>query len=510
MNKDLNKEIEIVINRFKTGDYEFAINKSTILLKKLPNNDLLWNLKGLSLQTIGNIKDSIHCFLKSLNINPKNIAARNNLGNSYKYANHYNLALECFEKCIKQDFSYTAAIVNLANLKVIINDYEDAIKLYNQILKNNKNIESVYINLAQAYQSTKDFKNSLKIIHEGIEKYPNQTKLDKILSIQTNYLNDDAHLNVMLDKINNNLNEDQKINLFFAIGKAFEDKKDYSNAYKYYLKGNELKRKKLKFNINEKIKLFKDLKTFFENNELKGKNISQNKRKVIFVFGLPRSGTTLVENIISSHDKVSGLGEINYLNKFFNLNFIKNDQLNIDFINDFLLHDLQKYYFDFVKIFDDKAEFITDKSLNIYWYLGFINIFFPNAKFIHCQRNPKDNCLSIFKNLFEDGQGWKYNENELVEYYKLYEKIMTFWNEKLNQKILNIKYEDLVRDKNNNIRKIINFCGLDWNEKCLNHHENNMPIKTLSLNQANKPIYKTSINSSKNFETYLEKISSSF
>ena len=510
MNKDLNKEIEIVINRFKTGDYEFAINKSTILLKKLPNNDLLWNLKGLSLQTIGNIKDSIHCFLKSLNINPKNIAARNNLGNSYKYANHYNLALECFEKCIKQDFSYTAAIVNLANLKVIINDYEDAIKLYNQILKNNKNIESVYINLAQAYQSTKDFKNSLKIIHEGIEKYPNQTKLDKILSIQTNYLNDDTHLNVMLDKINNNLNEDQKINLFFAIGKAFEDKKDYSNAYKYYLKGNELKRKKLKFNINEKIKLFKDLKTFFENNELKGKNISQNERKVIFVFGLPRSGTTLVENIISSHDKVSGLGEINYLNKFFNLNFIKNDQLNIDFINDFLLHDLQKYYFDFVKIFDDKAEFITDKSLNIYWYLGFINIFFPNAKFIHCQRNPKDNCLSIFKNLFEDGQGWKYNESELVEYYKLYRKIMTFWNEKLNQKILNINYEDLVKDNVNNIKKIVNFCGLDWNEKCLNHHKNNMPIKTLSLNQANKPIYKTSVNSSKNFETYLKKISSSF
>ena len=510
MNKDLNKEIEIVINRFKTGDYEFAINKSTILLKKLPNNDLLWNLKGLSLQTIGNIKDSIHCFLKSLNINPKNIAARNNLGNSYKYANHYNLALECFEECIKQDTSYTAAIVNLANLKVIINDYEDAIKLYNQILNNNKNIESVYINLAQAYQSTKDFKNSLKIIHEGIKKYPNQTKLDKILSIQTNYFNNDTHLNVMLDKIDNNLNEDQKINLFFAIGKAFEDKKDYSNSYNYYLKGNELKRKKLKFNINEKIKLFNDLKTFFENNKLKGKNISQNKRQVIFVFGLPRSGTTLVENIISSHDKVSGLGEINYLNKFFNLNFIKNDQLNIDFINDFLSHDLQKYYFDFVKIFDNKTEFITDKSLNIYWYLGFINIFFPNAKFIHCQRNPKDNCLSIFKNLFEDGQGWKYNETELVEYYKLYRKIMTFWNEKLNQKILNIKYEDLIRDNIINIKKIINFCGLDWNEKCLNHHKNNMPIKTLSLNQANKPIYKTSINSSKNFETYLKKISSSF
>ena len=142
-------------------------------------------------------------------------------------------------------------------------------------------------------------------------------------------------------------------------------------------------------NIKEKIRLFKDLKTFFETNDLKGKNISQNKRNVIFVFGLPRSGTTLVENIISSHDKVSGLGEINYLNKFFNLNFIKNDQLNVDFINNFLVHDLQKYYFDFVKIFDDKTKFITDKSLNIYWYLGFINIFFSKCKICALSKKPK-------------------------------------------------------------------------------------------------------------------------
>ena len=84
----------------------------------------------------------------------------------------------------------------------------------------------------------------------------------------------------------------------------------------------------------------------------------------------------MVENIISSHKKVTGMGEINYLNKFFNLNFIKNDQLNIDFINDFLKHDLQKYYFEFIKFFNIKTEIITDKSLNIYWYLGFIDIFF--------------------------------------------------------------------------------------------------------------------------------------
>ena len=122
---------------------------------------MLWNIKGLSLQTIGNIKESIQCFLTAININSANVAARNNLGNSYKYANQYNLAQECFDECIKRDPNYTASIVNLANLKVIINDYEGAIKLYKNVLKNNENIESVYINLAQAYQSTKDFKKSL-------------------------------------------------------------------------------------------------------------------------------------------------------------------------------------------------------------------------------------------------------------------------------------------------------------------------------------------------------------
>ena len=133
MNTDINKEIEIVINRFKSGDYKFTINKTTILLKKFPYNDMLWNIKGLSLQTIGNIKESIQCFLTSININSANVAARNNLGNSYKYANQYNLAQECFEECIKRDPNYTASIVNLANLKVIINDYESAIKLYKNV-----------------------------------------------------------------------------------------------------------------------------------------------------------------------------------------------------------------------------------------------------------------------------------------------------------------------------------------------------------------------------------------
>ena len=505
------KEIEIIVNRFKNSDFEYVINKTTILLKKIPNNDLLWNLKGLSLQNLGNIKDSISCFQMSLNNNQKNIAARNNLGNSYKYANQLKLAEECFEECINIDPNYTASIVNLANLKTIVNDFDNAIKLYNKVLSNNENIESIYVNLAQAYQSTRQFEKALQIISKGIQKYPNQTKLDKLLSVQTNYNENEIHLNQMLEKLSNqNLNEEQKINLYFSIGKAYEDKKEYSKSFDFYLKGNELKRRKLKFNINDKIKLFNDIKKYFLSNKVIINDKKLHNKKVIFIFGLPRSGTTLIENIISSHNKVSSMGEINYLNKFFSLNFVKNDQLNIDFINKFSNIDLQKFYFDFVESFNIKTDIVTDKTLNIYWFLGFIKMFFPNAIFIHCQRDPKDNCLSIFKNLFEDGQGWKYNENELIKYYYLYNEIMSFWNSQLNDCILNIQYEDVIIDSKKNIKEIIKFCNLDWDENCLNHQKNKAPIKTLSLNQANKPIYSSSVNSSKNYKPYLKELFSKF
>ena len=347
MNKNVNNEIEIIINRFKNKDFDFTINKSTLLLKKFPNNDLLWNIKGLSLQNTGNVRDSINCFKMAVNKNPKNIAARNNLGNSYKYANQLGLANDCFEECIKKEPNYTASIVNLANLKTLVNDFDAAINLYDRVMKIDENIESTYVNLAQAYQSTNQFEKALKIIKIGLQKFPSQTKIDKLLSTQINYLDDQFHLKSMIEKLDKNiLNDEQKINLFFSIGKAYEDKKDYPKSFKFYQKGNDLKRSKLKFNINDKKKLFIDIKKYFEGSIPKNENINKIDQKVIFIFGLPRSGTTLVENIISSHNEVSPLGEVNYLNKFFNLNFVNNNQLTTNFINEFLSQDLQKYGFE--------------------------------------------------------------------------------------------------------------------------------------------------------------------
>ena len=504
MNKlNLKKKILIIIKKFKENDFNSVIKTSNFLLREIKNNDFLWTLQGLSYLNLNNEVNSIKSFQAAIKINPKNIDAKNYLGIAYKKINKLKEAEKCFLKCIEINPHYISSIVNLANLKIMIGKFEEAILLYTRAIKIDENIENIHINLAHAYQSTKQFKKAKPILDNCLKKFPLSTKADRLLSLQINFKNDEYYLSSYLKKINKKeLDVEKQIDLLFAISKAYEDKKDYKKSFNYFSKGNILKKNSLKTNINQKIKLFNKIKSFFLNFDFEYRNNSyHNEKKIIFIFGLPRSGTTLVESIISSHEKVSSTGETNFLN-----NFLKDKKIISNNIDDLLNLDLKGKYFDYLELFNLKNDVITDKSVNNYFYLGFIKHYFPESKLIHCQRNAKDNCLSIYKNLFPDNQAWKYDEKELVEYYNLYKNIMSFWDKKIGKNILNVDYENLITNNEHTVKKIINYCNLDWSEKCLNHHKNNMTIRTLSTNQANKPIYSSSINSYKNYQFYLNEM----
>lgn len=502
-NLNLENGIKIIIDKFKKNEFDFVIENSSFLLKKFKKNDLLWMLQGVSYFYKNDKILSIESLKKALEINPNNVDARNYLGIVYKKLNNFEKSEKCYLDCLKIDPNYFSSLLNLGNLKIITNHFDEAISFYKKALKINENIEEIYINLAHAYQSTKQFKKAKLILNKCLNKFPMSTKADRLLSSQINFANNQDYLSLLLKKFDKKkLNKEQIVNLSFAIGKAFEDKKNFKESFKYYFKGNSIEKNSLKSNIKQKTEVFNKIKLFFSNFNLHNKNTCLDKeRKIIFIFGLPRSGTTLIENIISSHDKVSSTGEINFINKFFNDKEIISSDLN-----HFLDLDLKKKYLNFIKLFKLENEIITDKSLNNYFYLGFIKHYFPGSKLIHCKRSAKDNCLSIYKNLFIDSQYWKYDEKELVEYYYLYKNIMEFWNNKMKKEILNIEYENLIHDKEKTIRKIIEHCELKWNKKCLHHHKNNISIRTLSNNQAHKPIYSSSINSYKNYEIYLKKM----
>ena len=167
-----------------------------------------------------------------------------------------------------------------------------------------------------------------------------------------------------------------------------------------------------------------------------------------------------------------------------------------------ILEKLKKDYLDFIKNFEFKEKYISDKApLNFRW-IGFINILFPNAKIIHCTRDARNNCLSMFKNLFEGGLNFTYSQEDLVEYYKNYQDLMNFWKLKNPDTIIDVKYEDLIINNEDEIKRIIKFCNLEWDANCLLFYKNKSPIKTMSTSQARKPIYKSSINAFDKFKDY--------
>ena len=218
---------------------------------------------------------------------------------------------------------------------------------------------------------------------------------------------------------------------------------------------------------------------------------------------MPRSGTTLVEQIISSHSKVYSSGELPFLSLIMNKIFHEEKDIAGVLNNEKNLNKLSEQYFSFLKNYEISEQYITDKApLNFMW-IGFIRYIFPESKIIHCVRNSKDNCISLYKNIVEGSLNFSYSENELGDI-TTYKDLINFWKNYSTELFQDVHYENLINDSDNEIKKIINYRNLDWEDRCLDFSKNKNPIKTASVGQARKPIYKSSINSSTKFEPYLK------
>ena len=508
--KFIQSEFKKVQNYFLVQDYKKVIEKTQLLIKKDSLQVPFYNYQGLAYRQLGQYQNSEMILKKGLKLFPNSISILCNLGALYRLMDKYEDAENYFNRALdinKNDFN---TLCNLANLKRDLNADYDAIDYYKKAYEINNNNEVLLINLAGAYQIIGDFEKSKVILNEIHQKFPSNSKADNLYSTIHIYEENDVHQEVMLKKIKDlNISDDDKINLNFAIAKSYSDQKNFDKSSKYFISGNNCQYKVLKdydFNQNETT-LFKILKEKFKNFTFRDKSQSK-KTTLIFIVGLPRSGTTLTHQIISSHSDIFGAGEVPILNDIFVKkifdhtfldNFFSNALKNLDEINNFSeqILALFKQY--------NQHNIILDKSpLNFRW-IGFIKILFPNAKIIHCKRNLKDTGLSIYKNVFDGGSlPWSYNQDNLVDFINMYKDLMNFWHNKIPDFIYDCEYENLVNNKVEETKKIIRFCNLDWEENCADHTKNDTGIKTVSISQARKPIYKTSIKLSDKYKSYLE------
>ena len=465
---------------------------------------MLYNILSLAYQKKGEHSKSIDLLLLAIKKSPNNIFFLNNLGTSYYNLKNFKEAEYYLKRALEINPKYTNALNNLANLKYDLDLIDEAKELYNKALNLNDSLIQPNYNLASLNQVTGDFEKAIYHYKKVLKLNPKFTKADRNISMMTKYSLKNEHFIEMKNKLKNeNLNNYQKLELHFALGKAYDDLKNFKESFTNINSANALKKEITGYDIKNDVQLFKNVKKIFSQDKID--QLVENKKKIIFILGMPRSGTSLAEQIIASHKNVYGGGEIYMLTKLFQDKVKKNDQLNKD-----ELTKIQTEYIYHVSSIDNSDKTFTDKApLNFRW-IGYIISLFPNSKIIHCTRNKIDNCWSIYKNNFDGNIDFSNDLDDLASFYNLYEDLMSFWNKKYNDKIYNLSYENLVNDQNTQIKKLIEFCELDWDPSCLNFHESKKTIKTVSFAQARKPIYKSSINVSKNYSLYLDKLITKF
>jgi len=500
---DLKQKFDVLVRKLNLGQLEEVIFETNFLIKKYPKQDALYNLLSIAYQSKGDYEKSILLLNDALKKSKNNINFLNNLGLTYYKKKDYISAENFFLKTLEISPNYINTINNLASLYHEINQYKKSEDLYIKALSINPDVLETNYNYASFLQSIGKFDDAKNYYEKTLTINENFTRADRGLAMLKKYQKNDEHITLMEDKLKkNNLHDLNIKDLSFALSKAYEDLGDYEKSFYYINKANKLKKKITKFDINNEKKLFEKIKTFHQNIKVDIISHKENEKKIIFILGMPRTGTSLVEQIISNHTDVYGGGEIVLLDTFFKKFF--NQENNEEKLYKIFDNYKNNYLNVLNKMTDLKI--VTDKApLNFRW-IGLIKIIFPNSIIIHCSRDPFENSWSIYKNEFEGGMLFSNDIKDIAEYYKIYENLMTFWKKIFNDHIYDLKYEELINDPDKKIKELINFCGLKWQESCLEFYKNKKIIKTVSFSQARKPIYKDSIEGSKKFKQYLHNL----
>ena len=301
-----------------------------------------------------------------------------------------------------------------------------------------------------------------------------------------------------LDK---NISEEQRCHINFGLAKACEDLGDYEKAFVHYSEGNALRKKLLNYNINQDIKLFKQIKFTsprIEQNSLVLDKLSK-KPIPIFIVGMPRSGTTLVEQIISSHSKVTGAGELSFVGQLGSSIARGLSDSNTDSLINFRERYLMK-----LQSVSNGNLIVTDKMPQNFRYIGLLAAAFPEAKIVHVKRNPAAVCWANYKQYFEvKSTGYCNTIDDVISYHKLYESLMVFWTNTLSKRIYNLDYEQLTVNQESETRQLIDYLDLDWDEKCLSPQNNKRNVATASNVQIRKKVYRDSSEQWKKYQPFL-------
>jgi len=382
--------------------------------------------------------------------------------------------------------------------------YERAARLKPEEVQLRMSIGHIHKTLGRRNESEAAYKTALTMDAGRAEAYWSLADLK-------NYSFSDAEIAAMQQLLTNDQAERASAApLYFALGKAFEQREQYADAFAYYARGNALRRLDAPFDIEHFERRTARIRTFFGKEFFADRAGSGEPDPApIFIVGLPRSGSTLVEQILASHSRVEGTMElpniISITHQFDDM--VANRDGYPETVGTApvgLLTALGSRYLEETAPLRTGRKHFTDKLPNNFSHVGLIHAILPNAIIIDARRHPMDSCFSTFKQHFAEGQTFSYDLDDLGRYYRCYLSLMDHWDAVLPCKVLHLQYEDLVRDPEANIRRLLDHCGLPFEASCLDFHQTRRSVRTASAEQVRRPIYTSGVGYWRHFERELQ------
>ena len=463
--------------------------------------DAYYNM-GNAIKEQGRLKEAIDAYKKALDIQPDYADAYNNIGNALKDQGKLDEAIQAFNNALATKPDYADAYYNMGATLQEQGKLEEAIEAYKKALAIKRDYADAYNNMGTTLQEQGKLEEAIEAYKKALAIKPDYAEAHRNLSILTKYNSNTAQISTVVALLERtDLNNSDRCNLLYTHAKMQEDMGDLRSAFESYVAGGDLRKKLLAYEPVQDQRLFARIKKTAPHFKDLAQSITSGSisHTPIFILGMPRSGTTLVEQIISSHSKVTGAGELGYVSQF-------GGQIASDLkapTSEALATFRDRYLKELAKRASDQA-FVTDKMPQNFRYIALICAALPEAKIIHVQRNSKATCWSNFKHYFTSKDlGYSYNLGDTVKYHELYKDLMHFWFQSYNDRIYNLDYDKLTEDRELGIRRLIEYLGLKWEDSCLAPQENKRSVKTASSQQVRQKVYTGSSQAWRKYEPFL-------
>ena len=504
--------------------------------------------KALALLKENRFLEARDLYVEICKIDPLDAESWFRLGTTHMEVSSVRLAETCFRRVLELQPNLSIAYYNLARALELQSKEDEAIVVYRQLLQITPDIEAyynigtIYVNQckfaeaveifrqaqqidpnnprliaaeAGVYEKQGDYKAAYARIHPLLEAGQGSPDIAMVLASLSEHIDCRKQAIDMLEQqvIRRDLVESKPvlINLHFGLARLLDGAGEYDRAFFHARAGNNLARSA--FNSGAYIRLVDSIIEVFSKDFMRNAPRARDAADhLIFIIGMPRSGTTLIEQILDSHPQVYGCGELIDIEILANRIPDSNGGYHpfprgVIYISEEICDELAQTYRERVNALSSGADYITNKMPQNYHYLGLITLLFPGAKIIHCLREPLDTCLSCYFQNFRFQNttlGYSTDLSNLGIFYRQYQRLMAHWREILDIDILDVSYEVLVSEQETITRQILEFCELPWNEQCLKFYESRRAAATASYNQVRKPMYHKSIQRWKHYEKYLE------